>query len=54
MPDTTRADVLKAITEYYELGDLSFIETVNNITYGYKVEMKQNLTKLNHGKKQND
>jgi hypothetical protein len=48
MPNTTRAEVLKAITEYYEIGDLSFIETVNNITYGYKVEMKQNLTKLNH------
>ena len=50
MPNTTRAEVLTAITEYYELGDLSFIETINNITYGYKVEMKQNLTKPNHGK----
>jgi hypothetical protein len=52
MPELKRSDVLKAITDYYELGDLSFIETVNNITYGYKVEMKQNLTKLNNGEKQ--
>jgi len=51
---TTRAEILTAITEYYELGDLSFIETINNITYGYKVEMKQNLTKLNYGKNKND
>lgn len=49
MPSFKRAEILKAITEYYELGDLSFIETINNITYGYKCEMKQNLTKLNHG-----
>lgn len=44
----TRADILSAITQYYEQGDLSFIETVNNITYGYKVQLKQNLTKLNN------
>jgi hypothetical protein len=43
-----RADVLTAITQYYEDGDLSFIETLNNITYGYKVEMKRNLTQPNH------
>lgn len=48
MSTLSRSEILKAITEYYDLGDLSFIETVNNITYGYKVEMKQNLTKLNH------
>ncbi len=46
----SRAEILTAITQYYEQGDLSFIETVNNITYGYKVELKQNLTKLNNGK----
>lgn len=44
----TRGEVLSAITQYYEDGDLSFIETVNNITYGYKVSMKRNLTKPNH------
>lgn len=42
-----RSEILMALTQYYEQGDLSFIETVNNITYGYKVQMKQNLTKLN-------
>lgn len=45
-----RTDILTAITHYYEEGDLSFIETVNNITYGYKVELKQNLTKQNYAK----
>lgn len=50
MPELKRAEILKAITEYYELGDLSFIETINNITYGYKCEMKQNLTKPHYGK----
>mgnify|MGYP001584241997 CR=1 FL=1 len=44
-PSLPRTEILKALTEYYEFGDLSFIETVNNITYGYKVEMKRNLTK---------
>ena len=42
-----RSEILKAINQYYELGDLSFIDTVNNITYGYKVEMKRNITKPN-------
>lgn len=46
--DCTRIDVLTAITRFYEEGDLSFIETVNNITYGYKVEMKRNLTQPNY------
>lgn len=47
----SRAEILTAITQYREQGDLSFIETVNNITYGYKVELKQNLTKLNNEQK---
>lgn len=49
-----RTDILNAITQYYEQGDLSFIETINNITYGYKVELKQNLTKQNYGKNKNN
>jgi len=43
----TRTEILTALTFYYEQGDLSFIETVNNISYGYKVEMKRNYTKPN-------
>lgn len=46
----SRAEVLTAITEAFEKNDLSFIETVNNITYGYKVQLKQDLTKLNNEK----
>lgn len=44
----TRTDILSAITQYFEEGDLSFIETINNITYGYKRDLKANLTKPNH------
>jgi hypothetical protein len=43
-----RSKILEAITQYYELGDLSFIDTINNITFGYKVSLKRNLTKPNH------
>lgn len=43
-PKITRSQILAAITQYYELGDLSFMETVNNITFGYKCELKRNLT----------
>lgn len=42
----SRSEILQAITQYYEEGDLSFIDTVNNITFGYKVALKQNLTKI--------
>ena len=43
-----RNQVLIDITKAAEAGDLSFIETVNNITYGYKVQLKQKLTQLNN------
>lgn len=43
-PRISRTDILTAITQYFEDGDLSFIETVNNITYGYKRDLKRNLT----------
>ena len=43
-----RSEILSGITEAMEAGDLSFIETVNNITFGYKVELKKNLTKQNN------
>lgn len=42
----TRSQILQAVTQYYEDGDLSFIDTLNNITFGYKVSLKQNLTKI--------
>lgn len=38
-----KPEILKAITEYYELGDLMFMETVNNVTFGYKVDLKRKL-----------
>lgn len=44
----TRSEILDALTRYFEEGDLSFIETVNNITYGYKCDLKANRTKRNH------
>lgn len=50
--EITRTDILTALTRYYEEGDLSFIDTVNNITYGYKVSMRRNLTEQNNVKKQ--
>ena len=46
MSKPSRTEILIALTAFYEAGDLSFIETVNNITYGYKVTLKHNLTKL--------
>jgi hypothetical protein len=42
----SRSQILQAVTQYYEDGDLSFIDTLNNITFGYKVSLKQNLTKI--------
>ena len=48
-----RTKVLIAITQAFENKDLSFIETVNSITFGYKVQLKQNLTNLNNGKIRN-
>lgn len=44
----SRAELLTAVTKYYEAEDLSFIETLNNITFGYKVALKRNLTKQNN------
>lgn len=42
-PNIPKSDILKALTEYYELGDLMFMETVNNMTFGYKSDLKRNL-----------
>ena len=50
LPNMTynRSQILAGITAAMEAGDLSFIETVNNISWGYKVELKQNITKHNN------
>lgn len=40
MTPISRSEILIAITQYYEVDDLSFIETVNNITFGYKAALK--------------
>lgn len=36
----TREQILTAITHYYEKGDFSFINTVQNIAFGYKQDLK--------------
>jgi len=46
-----KSEILKAITEYYEVGDLVFMETVNNMTFGYKSDLKR---KLNHNEQRLD
>ena len=47
----SRTDILTALTESFEEGDLSFLETVNNITFGYKAQLKHNLNKKNGNNK---
>ena len=42
-PSIQKADILKAITEYHELGDLMFMETINNMTFGYKADLRRKL-----------
>ncbi len=44
----SRDEILMAITHYYEEGALSFMETVNNVSWGYKVRLKKNLTQQNN------
>lgn len=57
MATLPRSEVLTAITQYFEEGDLSFIETVNNITFGYKATLRKqglnNFTSTHHGKSSN-
>jgi len=43
-PLLNQAEILKALSDYYEKGDLTFIETVNNLTYQYKYQLKIKLT----------
>lgn len=50
----SRTEILTELTRAFENNDLSFIETVNNITYGYKVQLKQNLTKQHEHRKNTD
>ncbi len=49
----SKTEILIELTRAFEQNDLSFIETVNNITYGYKVQLKQNLTKQNQNDRKN-
>ena len=37
----TRSEILMGLTHYYEQGDKGFVETVNNISYGYKCSMQR-------------
>lgn len=55
LPNKTmsKTEILIELTRAFEQNDLSFIETVNNITYGYKVQLKQNLTKQNQNDRKN-
>lgn len=44
-----RSDILIGITKAFENNDLSFIDTINNITFGYKKELKTKLTQHTNG-----
>jgi hypothetical protein len=36
----SKTEILVALTDYYKQGDLDFIQTVNNNTYSYKVDLQ--------------
>lgn len=40
-PSVPRVAIIQALAEYFERGDLGFIESVNNITYEYKISLKR-------------
>jgi len=49
----TNADVIAYLEKAHKSKDLAFIEYVNQITWGYKVELKRskyNPNQTNHGK----
>jgi hypothetical protein len=39
----SRNEIMVALAKSFEQGDLQFIETVNNVAFGYKAELKRNL-----------
>jgi len=41
MTKPSKNDLIVALTRAYEQGDLQFIETVSNIAFGYKAELKR-------------
>ena len=44
-----RTEVIKSLAQYYDEGDLGFIEMINNLSYSYKVQLKQQRsTNLTH------
>ncbi len=44
----TNAKVIAYLEESYKSKDLAFIEYVNQITWGYKVDLKRNKPHHNH------
>lgn len=43
MAKVSKNDLMVALTRAYEQGDLSFLETVSSVTFGYKSELKRRL-----------
>lgn len=41
MKQIDKSDILIALAHYCEEGDLKFIETVHNTTFGYKVKLNK-------------
>lgn len=42
MKEPSNNDVLVALTRAFENGDLNFVELVNKMSFGYKVELQRN------------
>jgi len=48
---TELKQVLSFLTEAYADGNLEVIETINNVSYGYKIDLNKKLTNnTNNGK----
>lgn len=46
----SKNDIMVALAKAFEQGDLQFIETVSNVAFGYKAELKREITKSDEGR----
>jgi hypothetical protein len=50
---STLKEVLSFLTEAYADGDLETVETINNVSYGYKIDLTKKLTNKQNNDKSN-
>ena len=43
MSKPSKSELMTALSNAFEQGDLQFIETVHNVAYGYKVDLKRTI-----------